>query len=68
MSKNPNEWVEQSREFFGEVQVEFKKVTWPVQKELVAGTLAVILVTIVVATALFGVDSVLAWILSSLLP
>jgi preprotein translocase subunit SecE len=65
--KNPSRWAEQSREFLGEVQVEFKKVTWPQQKELIAGTVAVVSVTTIVAIALFGVDSVLAWIVSSLL-
>ncbi len=60
MSKNPIEWADQSRAFLGEVQVEFKKVTWPSQKETVAGTVGVIVLVTIVGTALFLVD----WLLS----
>ncbi len=60
MSKNPIEWADQSRAFLGEVQVEFKKVTWPSQKETVAGTVGVIVLVTIVGTALFVVD----WLLS----
>ena len=68
MSKNPIQWAEQIREFLSEVQVEVKKVTWPTQKETVAGTVSVVVVVAIVAVALFGVDSVLAWTMSVLLP
>ncbi len=60
MSKNPIEWADQSRAFLGEVQVEFKKVTWPSQKETVAGTIGVMILVSIVGTALFFVD----WVLS----
>ena len=60
MSKNPIEWADQSRAFMGEVQVEFKKVTWPSQKETVAGTVGVVVLVTLVGTALFIVD----WVLS----
>ncbi len=60
MSKNPIEWADQSRAFLGEVQVEFKKVTWPSQKETVAGTIGVMILVSIVGTALFIVD----WVLS----
>ena len=60
MSKNPIEWADQSRAFLGEVQVEFKKVTWPSQKETVAGTIGVMILISIVGTALFIVD----WVLS----
>jgi preprotein translocase subunit SecE len=64
LNKNPVQWAEQSREFLNEVQVEFKKVTWPSQKEIVAGTVAVVVVTALLSAALFGVDAVLAWVMS----
>jgi preprotein translocase subunit SecE len=64
LNKNPVQWAEQSREFLNEVQVEFKKVTWPSQKEIVAGTVAVVVVTALLSVALFGVDAVLAWVMS----
>ena len=64
MNKNPVQWAEQSRDFVNEVRVEFKKVTWPVRKEIVAGTIAVVVVTALLSVALFGVDAVLAWVMS----
>jgi preprotein translocase subunit SecE len=68
VSNNPVDWVQQSREYVNEVQVEFKKVTWPSQKEAVAGTASVLFVVAIIGVALFAVDSVLAWIMSMLLP
>ena len=52
----------------GEVQVEFKKVTWPTQKETVGGTIGVIVLVAVVALALFAVDGVLAWTMRTVWP
>jgi preprotein translocase subunit SecE len=68
VSKNPLEWAERSRQYLGEVQAEFNKVTWPAQKEAVAGTVSVLAVVVVVSIGLFGVDSLLAWIVSWVLP
>jgi preprotein translocase subunit SecE len=68
LTKNPIQWAEQIREFVNEVQIEVKKVTWPTQKETVAGTVSVVVVVAIVAVALFGVDSVLAWTMNMLLP
>jgi len=56
-------WTDQSREFIGEVRVEFKKVTWPTQKETLAGTVSVVVVVSIMAVALGLVD----WGLSSAL-
>ncbi len=64
MSRNPVQWIEQSREFLNDVQVEFKKVTWPARKEIVAGTIAVVVVTVLLSAALFAVDATLAWVMS----
>ena len=55
------QWAEQSRTFLGEVQVEFKKVTWPTQKETVAGTISVIVLVALIGLGLFAVDGVLSW-------
>ena len=67
-SKNPVDWATQGREFLSEVQVEFKKVTWPTQKEPVGGTIGVIVLVAVVALALFAVDGVLAWTMRTVWP
>ena len=67
-SKNPVDWATQGREFLSEVQGEFKKVTWPTQKETVGGTIGVIVLVAVVALALFAVDGVLAWTMRTVWP
>ena len=67
-SKNPVDWAVQGREFLNEVQVEFKKVTWPTQKETVGGTIGVIVLVALVAVALFAVDGVLAWVMRTVWP
>ncbi len=68
MSKNPLDWPAQSREYLGEVQVEFKKVTWPTQKETVAGTVGVMFIVAVVGVGLFFVDMGLGWIINTVMP
>ena len=67
-SKNPVDWALQGREFLNEVQVEFKKVTWPTQKETVGGTIGVIVLVALVAVALFAVDGILGWIMRTIWP
>ena len=67
-SKNPVEWAVQGREFLNEVQVEFKKVTWPTQKETVGGTIGVIVLVALVAIALFAVDGILGWLMRTIWP
>ena len=67
-SKNPVEWAVQGREFLNEVQVEFKKVTWPTQKETVGGTIGVIVLVALVAVALFAVDGILGWTMRVIWP
>ena len=43
-------------EFFHEVLLEFRRVTWPSRQELVNSTIVVIAVTVVLAFFLGGVD------------
>ena len=68
MGANPFQWTAQSREYFMEVQVEFKKVTWPTQKETVAGTVGVVFIVAIVGTGLFFVDMGLGWIINTVMP
>jgi preprotein translocase subunit SecE len=44
------------KEFAQEVLVEFRKVTWPSRQELINSTTVVIVVTVVLAFFLGGVD------------
>jgi preprotein translocase subunit SecE len=56
MSMNPADWLSDTRQYLGEVQVEYKKITWPAQKEVTAGTIGVVVVCLIVATVLGFVD------------
>ena len=42
MELNPLVWYRESAQFLSEVRVEYRKVTWPTQKEAVAGTIGVV--------------------------
>ncbi len=68
MGANPFAWPAQSRVYFTEVQVEFKKVTWPTQKETVAGTIGVVFIVAIVGTGLFFVDMGLGWVINTVMP
>jgi preprotein translocase subunit SecE len=54
------QFVTRIREFVQEVLAEFRKVSWPSRAELVSSTAVVIVVTLVLAIFLGGVDIVLA--------
>jgi preprotein translocase subunit SecE len=55
------------QEFVREVLAEFRKVTWPSRSELVNSTMVVIVVTVVLAFFLGGVDIVLARVVERIL-
>jgi preprotein translocase subunit SecE len=54
------QFVTRAREFVREVILEFRKVTWPTRQELMNSTAVVIVVTVVMAFFLGGVDIALA--------
>jgi preprotein translocase subunit SecE len=62
MQWNPAIWISDGRQFATEVRTEFKKITWPSQKEAIGGTIGVVVIVIVVTLALSVVDAVLGWI------
>jgi preprotein translocase subunit SecE len=68
MEWNPVVWYSESRQFLTEVRSEFRKVTWPTQKEAMAGTIGVLVVVIVLTTALSLVDFSLAQLVRLVLP
>ncbi|MCH8134164.1 MAG: preprotein translocase subunit SecE [Deltaproteobacteria bacterium] len=68
MQWNPIVWVSDSRQFLIEVRSEFKKVTWPTQKEAVAGTVGVLVIVTIITTALSMVDLVLGQVVQWILP
>ena len=68
MEWNPATWISDSRQFFLEVRSEFRKVTWPSQKEATAGTIGVVVVCGIVTLVLAGVDMALSQIIQWILP
>ncbi len=68
MQWNPAVWISESRQFLVEVRIEFRKVTWPSQKEAVAGTIGVIVVVAIVTSVLSLVDVVLGQAVKWVLP
>jgi preprotein translocase subunit SecE len=60
-------FVTRAREFVQEVLAEFHKVTWPSRSELANSTVVVIVVTVVLAFFLGGVDIVLARVVERIL-
>jgi len=68
MELNPAVWFEDARQFVLEVRTEFRKVTWPTQKEAVAGTVGVVVVVAVITGSLSLVDLVLGRLIQVVLP
>jgi preprotein translocase subunit SecE len=60
-------FLARAQEFVREVLIEFKKVTWPSRQELLNSTAVVIVVTVVLAFFLGGVDIGLARIVERIL-
>ena len=68
MQWNPAVWFAQSRQFLMEVRTEFRKVTWPSQKEAVAGTVGVLMIVAVITAVLSAMDLVLGQLMQWILP
>jgi preprotein translocase subunit SecE len=68
MQWNPAVWMSDSRQFLLEVRSEYRKVTWPNQKEAVAGTIGVLVVVTVITLVLSGIDLVLGQVIQRILP
>ena len=66
--QNPAEWVGESRKFLLEVRSEFRKVTWPSQKEATAGTIGTLVVVTIITSVLSLVDLVLGQAVQLLVP
>jgi preprotein translocase subunit SecE len=54
------QWIGQIKDFFREVRIELKKVTWPSRKETIAATVMVISLSVLVAFFLGLLDVGLA--------
>ena len=61
-------WWELTRQFLVEVKMELFKTTWPGRKEVWGTTLVVIVMTIICAVFLWGVDWVLQPVVTFVYP
>jgi preprotein translocase subunit SecE len=68
MQWNPAVWVSDTKQYLVEVRTEFRKVTWPTQKEAVAGTIGVLVVVTLITAALSLVDLVLGQVMRFVVP
>ena len=68
MQLNPMVLYSDSKQFLTEVRAEYRKVTWPTQKEAVAGTVGVLVVVAVLTLVLSFVDFGLGLMIRLILP
>ena len=68
MEWNPAIWVRDARQYALDVRSEFRKVTWPAQREYVGGTIGVIVIVAVIAAALGLIDVGLGAAMRAILP
>jgi len=54
--------IAEAQQFMREVRAEAKKVVWPDRKEAAQATFMVLVMVIFVALFLWGVDSILGWL------
>lgn len=50
-------------EFFREARVELRKVVWPTREETMQTTLVVAVMVVILALLLWGMDSILVWLI-----
>ena len=66
--ESPAIWYENSKQYLGDVRSELRKVTWPVQKEYVGGTIATLVIVGVITTVLGLMDMALARLMQLVVP
>jgi len=57
--KGKRAWI-----FAREARVELRKVVWPTRQETIQSTIMIIIVVVITALFLWGVDSILLWAIS----
>jgi preprotein translocase subunit SecE len=68
MQLNPVVLYNDARRFALEVRTEYRKVTWPSQKEAVGGTIGVVVIVVIITSVLSIVDLVLGQLIQLALP
>jgi preprotein translocase subunit SecE len=65
---NPAVWFRDARQYLVDVRGEFRKLTWPTQREYVGGTIGVIVIVAIIAAVLGVIDVGLAAAMQWVLP
>ena len=68
MQLNPVVLYSDAKRFALEVRTEFRKVTWPSQKEAVGGTIGVVVIVAIITSVLSIVDLVLGQLIQLAIP
>ena len=68
MQWNPAVWFSDTKQYLMEVRTEFRKITWPTQKEATAGTIGVLIVIALITAVLSVVDLVLGQVMRVVVP
>ena len=68
MQWNPAIWIRDARQYLLDVRSEFRKLTWPTQREYVGGTVGVIAIVGIVALVLGLIDVGLGALMNAVLP
>ena len=67
LERNPGVWVENVRQYLSDVRTEFRKVTWPSQREYVGGTIGVVVIVAILTLVLGLIDMGLSQIMELIL-
>ena len=67
MEWNPAVLVENGRQYLTDVRTEFRKVTWPSQREYVGGTIGVVVIVAILTLVLGLIDMGLSQIMELIL-
>jgi preprotein translocase subunit SecE len=63
----PAAWISTTRQYLSDVRTEFKKISWPNQREYVGGTVGVVIIVAFLTFVLFLVDAGLAKVMELLI-
>jgi preprotein translocase subunit SecE len=67
LERNPAAWLSATRQYLMDVRAEFKKITWPNQKEYVGGTVGVVVIVAFLTLVLGVIDAGLTWAMELLI-
>ena len=63
MERNPAAWIAATRQYLIDVRSEFRKITWPSQREYVGGTVGVVVIVAFLTVVLGLIDAGLAQVM-----